>query len=116
VQSICVRSLTAIICLTAFFALQYGKLVSYWQCRFASLYTSTRCDCIQQLLDKNTDTPQQATATLKEKTDEVTLFHEQTQSWQPPATAVKHEMAYTEVVPDIHTSAIFQPPRNMLNA
>jgi hypothetical protein len=106
-----VRSLTAIICLTAFFALQYGKLVSYWQCRFASLYTSTRCDCIQQLLDKNTDTSQHATATLKEKTVEITLFHEQTQSWLPPAIAVKHEMAYTEIVPEIHTPAIFQPPR-----
>ncbi|MCS3800540.1 hypothetical protein [Niastella sp. OAS944] len=110
------RSLTAIICLTAFFALQYGKLVSYWQCRFASLYTSTRCDCIQQLLDKNTDTTQQTAATLKEKTVEITLFHEQAQSWQSPATPVKHEMAYTEVVPELHPPAIFQPPRKRLNA
>ena len=110
------RSLTAIICLTAFFALQYGKLVSYWQCRFASLYTSTRCDCIQQLLDKNIDTTQQSAATLKEKTVEITLFHEQAQSWQLPATPVKHEMAYSEVVPDILPSTIFQPPRNTLNA
>ena len=110
------RSLTAIICLTAFFALQYGKLVSYWQCRFASLYTSSRCDCIQQLLDKNTDTTQQTAATLKEKTVEITLFHEQAQSWQSPARSVKHEMAYTEVVPELYPPAIFQPPRKRLNA
>ena len=109
------RSLTAIICLTAFFALQYGKLVSYWQCRFVSLYTSSRCDCIKQLLDKNTDTTPQTAATLKEKTIEITLFYEQAQSWQLPATPVKHEMAYTEVVSEIHTPAIFQPPRNTLN-
>jgi len=107
-----VRSLTATICLTAFFALQYGNLVSYWQCRFASLYTSTRCDCIQQLLDKNTDSAHHSNATLKEKTVEITLFHEQTQSWQSPAIPVKHETAYTEITPAIHTAAIFQPPRH----
>jgi hypothetical protein len=71
---------------------------------------------MQQLLDKNTHTTQHTTATLKEKTVEVTLFYEQTQNWQPPAIAVKHEMAYTEIVPTIHTPAIFQPPRKMLNA
>jgi hypothetical protein len=103
--------LTAIICLTAFFALQYGKLVSYWQCRFTSLYTSTRCDCIQPLLDKNTDGTHHAAATLKEKTVEITLFHEQVQSWQSPATPVKHEMAYIGIIPELYTPAIFQPPR-----
>jgi hypothetical protein len=87
-----VRSLTAIIFLTAFFALQYGKLVSYWQCRVTSLYTSTRCDCVQQLLDKNTNDTQHAAA-----------------------TPVKHEMAYTEIIPELHTPAIFQPPK-MLKA
>jgi hypothetical protein len=110
-----VRSLTAIIFLTAFFALQYGKLVSYWQCRVTSLYTSTRCDCVQQLLDKNTNDTQHAAATLKEKTVEITLFYEQAQSWQSPATPVKHEMAYTEIIPELHTPAIFQPPK-MLKA
>ena len=110
------RSLTAIICLTAFFALQYGKLVSYWQCRVTALYTSTRCDCIQQLLDKNTDHTPHASATLKEKTVEITLFYEQAQSWQLPAMPVKHEMAYTEIIPRLHTSAIFQPPRKKLYA
>jgi hypothetical protein len=111
-----VRSLTAIICLTAFFALQYGKLVSYWQCRFASLYTSTRCDCVQQLLDKDADSTQHPSATLKEKTVEITLFHEQVQHWQSPAAPVKHEIAYTEIPLPIHTAAIFQPPRITLKA
>ena len=110
------RSLTAIICLTAFFALQYGKLVSYWQCRFASLYTSTRCDCVHQLLDKDADSTQHPSATLKEKTVEITLFHEQAQQWQSPAIPLKHEMAYTAITPAIHTAAIFQPPRLMPNA
>jgi hypothetical protein len=111
-----VRSLTAIICLTAFFALQYGKLASYWQCRFASLYTSTRCDCIQQLLDKNPDSTQHSTATFKEKTIEITLFHEQTQHWQSTPMSVKHEIAYTEITPEVHTFDIFQPPRKTLKA
>ncbi len=110
------RSITAIICLTAFFALQYGRLASYWQCRFASLYTSTRCDCVQQLLDKDADSSQHPSATLKEKTVDIMLFHDQAQQWQSPTLSVTHEMAYTEITPAIHTAAIFQPPRLMPNA
>jgi hypothetical protein len=111
-----VRSITAIICLTTFFALQYGKLASYWQCRFASLYTSTRCDCVQQLLDKDADSSQLPSATLKEKTVEITFFHEQAQQWQSPPIPVTHEMAYTEIIPEMHTAAVFQPPRFTPNA
>ncbi|OQP63014.1 hypothetical protein [Niastella populi] len=110
------RSLPAFICLTVFFALQYGKLASYWQCRFASLYTSTRCDCVQQLLDKDANSSQLPSATLKEKTVEITLFHEQIQQWQSPAIPLTHEMAYTGIIPAIHTATIFQPPRFSPNA
>lgn len=110
------RSLTAIICLTAFFALQYGKLVSYWHCKFASIYTSTRCDCVQQLLDTSKETAHHATATLKEKTEEIVFFHELIQSWQSPATPVIYEMAYIDEIPETYKAAVFQPPRILPNA
>ncbi|OQP42257.1 hypothetical protein A4D02_11750 [Niastella koreensis] len=105
------RSLTAIICLTAFFALQYGKLVSYWHCRIASIYTSTPCDCVQQLLDTHKDTTHHSAVILKEKTEEVVLFHEQHTTWQPTETAASYERAYITFIPETHSPAIFQPPR-----
>ena len=105
------RSLTAIICLTAFFALQYGKLVSYWHCRIASIYTATACDCVQQLLDNHKDTAHHSSTLLKEKTEEVVLFHEQLQEEQSIKTAVTYEIAYVDVIPYTYSPTIFQPPR-----
>jgi hypothetical protein len=106
-----VRSLTAIICLTAFFALQYGNLVNYWHCRIASIYTSTPCDCVQQLLDNHKDTTHHSSAILKEKTEEVVLFHEQLTNWQPTETAVTYEVAYFDAIPEAYFSSVFQPPK-----
>lgn len=110
------RSLTAIICLTAFFALQYGKLVSYWHCKFTSIYTSTGCDCVQHLLDTSKETAHHATTTLKEKTEEIVLFHEPIQSWQSLTTPVIYEMAYIDEIPETYKAAVFQPPRILPNA
>ncbi|WP_205512880.1 hypothetical protein [Longitalea arenae] len=110
------RSLTAIICLTAFLALQYGKLISYWNCRFASIYTSTRCDCVKPLLDLHKDTAHYPAGTLKEKTVEIILFHEGPSSWQAPAIPVIYVMTYIDVIPESFTAAIFQPPRFTPNA
>jgi hypothetical protein len=111
-----VRSFTAIICLTAFFALQYGKLVSYWHCKFASIYTSTRCDCVQQLLDNHKDGTPHSPSTIKEKTEDTVLFHELVQSWQSPVILITHEMTYLEIIPETSPAAIFQPPRLTPNA
>ena len=105
------RSLTAIICLTAFLALQYGKLVSYWHCKLASIYTSTPCDCVKQLLDPHKDGTQHTTSTIKEKTEDLVFFHELVQSWQSPVIHITYEMAYLQVIPETFTAAIFQPPR-----
>jgi hypothetical protein len=107
-----VRSLTAIICLTAFFALQYGKLISYWHCRYVSIYSATPCDCVQQLLDVHKNGTPHTTTTLKEKTEEIALFHELVKSWQPlAATRVIYEMAYIHIIPETYKAAVFQPPR-----
>ena len=105
------RSLTAIICLTAFFAMQCGKLVSYWHCRIASIYTATACDCVQQLLDNHKDTTHHPSTILKEKTEEVVFFHEPVQSWHSTEIPVTYETAYMEVIPETYSPTVFQPPR-----
>ena len=111
-----VRSLTAIICLTAFLALQYGKLASYWHCRLVSLYSSTPCDCVQQLLDAHKDGDGHTPTTLKEKTEDIVLFYEGVQNWQSPVVPVSFEAAYLEDIPETFSSPIFQPPRITHNA
>jgi len=111
-----VRSLTAIICLTAILALQYGKLASYWHCRFISLYSTTPCDCVQQLLHAHEAGDSHAPVTLKEKTEDIVLFYEVLQSWQSPVLTVTSETGYADDLPETDTTAIFQPPRIMLYA
>jgi len=100
------------ICLTAFFALQYGKLISYWHCRLINISSAAPCDCIKQLLDVHKEDTSHPTATLKEKTEDIVLFHEQPQpNRQPVATIVTHTIAYISFTPQSGSSPVFQPPR-----
>lgn len=106
------RTLTAIICITAFFALQYGKLISYYHCRIVTITSTAPCDCVKQLLDAHKDGTTHTTATVKEKTEEITLFNEQAeQSWQPPITPLTYEITHIDVIPQMYSGSVFQPPR-----
>jgi hypothetical protein len=107
------RSLTAILCLVAVFALQYGKLVSYWHCRINTIASAVRCDCEKKLVDQhpNGDTHTATALTAKEKTEEIVLLFETDEICQVPAVCADHIPAYTGLVPKIYTAAIFQPPR-----
>jgi len=106
------RTLTAIICFTAFFALQYGKLVSYWHCRLVNISTTAPCDCVKQLLDTHQEDAKHSAATLKEKTEEIVLFYEPAQQTRAVATICSaHTMTYIHIVPQTCTGSIFQPPK-----
>lgn len=105
------RSLTAVILLTAFFALQYGKLISYWHCKLATIGSAAPCDCVKQLLDVHKDGTSHTAATLKEKTEEIVLFHEQPLAWQPLPAAITHTIAYIPSLPVAHSCFVFQPPQ-----
>jgi hypothetical protein len=99
--------------LVAFFALQYGKLVSYWHCRINTITSVTPCDCEKKLLDHDPDGGSHtATAfTAKEKTEEIVLLFEADDTWQAPAICADHFPAYTDPVPNIYRAPVFQPPR-----
>ena len=104
----------ATICLISFFALQYGKLASYWQCRLSAESFAAYCECEKYLLDTHEeDAPYNAaTAIAKQKTEESYL-------WQVtvtgPATQqpIKNSPSslYMTLLPEDHTRNIFQPPR-----
>ena len=104
------RKLIAIICLTAFIALQYGKLVSYWHCRLAA--ATVHCDCEKKLVghtDKDHPTP---VMIAKEKAEEAFLAHE-TSLTQPIVIILSYnnQTLYQSLIPADHTCSIFQPPK-----
>jgi hypothetical protein len=108
------RKTVAILCLASFFALQYGKLVSYWHCKINAVVAAAICDCEKRLVDIHKEgTPQaNATATAKEKYEETYLFHEwQVTPTQLPVVLNSNIPVYVALIPQDYTEAIFQPPR-----
>jgi hypothetical protein len=108
------RKAVAIVCITSFFALQYGKLVSYWHCRINAAVAAAICDCEKNLADVHKEgTPlANATATAKEKYEEVYLFRELPGSYTLlPVLLNSRIPMYAAVIPQGYTKAIFQPPR-----
>lgn len=111
IQTAHLRALTAIICFTAFFALQYGKLISYWHCRLINISAAAPCDCVKQLLDTHKEDKHSA-ATLKEKTEEIVLFYEpEQQTRRVVVVSSACTMAYIDVIPQTCNGSVFQPPR-----
>jgi hypothetical protein len=104
------RKLIAIICLTAFVALQYGKVVSYWHCRLVA--ATANCDCEKTLVghtDKDHPTP---VMIAKEKADEVFLTHQVIPNKPTVSISINNNYStYQDLVPAGPTYSIFQPPK-----
>src|SRR5215831_6028948 len=109
------RKATAILLLSVFFSMQYGKVISYWHCRIINTVDpSTPCDCEKILSSLPADSPiQSSSATVsKEKNEEVNLFAEKvTLKVSVPATTIIHVSRNASLIPLNHSEAIFQPPR-----
>lgn len=106
------RKLITIICLTAFVALQYGKVISYWHCRLAA--ATVTCDCEKQLLDHHSGKDHPTPVMIaKEKTQEAFLVHEAV-SYKTTVvtTTIINRSINPSLIPADHTSGIFQPPRS----
>jgi len=108
------RKLTALICLIAFFALQYGKVVSYWHCRVVNTITTTAsCDCEKNYADKESHNNSHDTAIhfAKEKTEEAYCSQVNT-GCTAPVTIISsnHYTAYTCFIPVAPVNAVFHPP------
>ena len=108
------RKAIAIVCLVSFFALQYGKLVSYWHCKISAAVSATRCDCEKTVADIHTEGTHQDNSTViaSQKYEETYLFHEL--AVLPPQLPVVNNNnipVYVAVIPQNHTRSIFQPPR-----
>lgn len=105
------RKLIAIICLTTFVALQYGKIISYWQCRFMT--TVVHCDCEKKLMDHHDEKEHSTPLTIaKEKVEEVYIGHAVTvPSIHVAIIITPTGSLYYSLIPADYTYSIFQPPR-----
>jgi hypothetical protein len=103
------RKFITVICLFAFVALQYGKLVSYWHCR---LMAPVNCDCQKTLTGhSDKDHPASPVMVAKEKAEEVFLAHEITVHPLPLiSTNNCNKSLYQALIPADHTVSIFHPP------
>jgi hypothetical protein len=107
------RKLVAIACLTTFIALQYGRLISYWHCRYM-VTTATSCDC-EKILAKNHQqdgSPHATTApTIKLPAEETWCFDEIILHQTPVTTSTIQIPVYTGLATQDYAAGIFQPPR-----
>jgi hypothetical protein len=104
------RKLVTIICLFAFLALQYGKIVSYWHCRITA---PVNCDCQKALTSHNEkDHATKPVMIAREKAEEVYLSHALiTHVFEVIITNSCQQSHYLSLIPSDHTAAIFQPPK-----
>ena len=108
------RKLIAIVCLTTFFALQYGKLVSYWHCKVNAAIAQAICDCEKLLIDVHKDDGgnNSPVAIAKEKSEERYLSDELNFNYPPCFVhSVNHSTEYITVIPEGFPASVFQPPR-----
>lgn len=73
------QKIIAIIFLTIFSAIQYGKLISYWNCKITNTSDTraVQCDCEKILTDTNGDEDATILSLIhvKDKTEEWFNFH-----------------------------------------
>ncbi len=104
----------AFICLFTFLALQYGKLASYWHCRLTAASAAALCDCEKYFVDTHQEGigDSSSTAIAKEKTDECYQweYHARIDHKVKPVN-ISPSPLYLSLIPEDHTSNIFQPPK-----
>src|SRR5882724_11703040 len=108
------RKCTAIVFLSAFLVLQYGRLISYWHCQIISITNSSApCDCEKILSALPSDGDHPISATLnKDKIEEVNLFLEtRNEKHVKEVRQNINSPVIKLLVPSDHSSSIFQPPR-----
>jgi len=106
------RRLTAILCFICFFAIQYGRIMSYWECRLKAASTAAKCECekiIKIAADKGHISVTGPIKTITEEVYDHAICH------LPGHTAVaRTTTSFPLTVSPLHeadANGIFQPPR-----
>lgn len=107
------RRLTALLLLICFFAIQYGRIMSYWECRLMATTAAAKCDC-EKIMAQADDKKGHFAASFPTKgiSEEV---YDHTYYSLPGLLALAPDSnnfpPVDSPIPDAGTKGIFQPPR-----
>lgn len=110
------RKTTAILFLILFSTIQYGKLISYWNCKITNTSDkrAVQCDCEKILTDTNGDADSNLLATVR-VTDKIEEWYNAYPSL--PVQAINFNVALNSLpaIPSTpstgYAGSIFQPPK-----
>ncbi|MBO9631801.1 MAG: hypothetical protein J7578_01695 [Chitinophagaceae bacterium] len=107
------RRLSALLVLICFFAIQYGRIMSYWECRLRATTTAAKCDCEKIMAQADGKQLHYAASSSGKAVPEETYDHAY---YSLPgslaiAPAKTSFPATATPLPDASAYGIFQPPR-----
>lgn len=107
------RRLIALLCLCCFLAIQYGRIMSYWECRLRAAYTAATCDCEKLITENGTDKGHISTAFPVKGISEEVYDHSfcSMPDQTAPAPGKLSIPISSTPLPDADAKGIFQPPR-----
>lgn len=96
-----------------FLAIQYGRIMSYWECRLRAAYTAATCDCEKYMTQDGTDKGHISMGfPVKGVSEEV---YDHSFCSLPAAPAIAHSTTHfplmSMALSDADAKGIFQPPR-----
>ena len=106
------RRLTALLLLVCFSAIQYGRIMSYWECRLRATTAAAKCDCEKIMAQADDSKGHFAASSVKGISEEV-YDHAYCSLPGLLAIASASKIYYTQTSPlaDADAKGIFQPPR-----
>ena len=113
-EAVSMRKAIAILSLTVFLAMQYGKLVTYWHCKISAAIAQTICDCQKLLIDVHKEDKGQTdpVTIAKEKSEEHYYYAETLLKPGSRFTLLNTSFPrYKAVMPEGYRFDVFQPPR-----
>ncbi|NML21044.1 hypothetical protein HHL16_09180 [Pseudoflavitalea sp. G-6-1-2] len=107
------RRLIALLCFVCFFAIQYGRIMSYWECRLMANSTAARCDC-EKLIAKQADAKGNFSVSVQQKIVSEDVY-EHSYHLLPELSAAGSVLEQTQLLsaplPEGNDSGILRPPR-----
>ncbi|QEC42702.1 hypothetical protein [Pseudobacter ginsenosidimutans] len=107
------QRLTALLLLICFFAIQYGRIMSYWECRLMAATAAAKCDCEKIMAQADEKKGHFAASFPVKGISEEVYDHACCSLPGLLAIAPASKIIYTQSSPltDADVKGIFQPPR-----
>jgi hypothetical protein len=106
------RRVTALLLLICFFAIQYGRIMSYWECRLMAPTAAAKCDC-EKIMAQSDDKQGHFAASSPVKGISEEVYDHAYCSLPGLLAIAPASNNFLQATPlcDASTNGIFQPPR-----